>query len=117
MFQRLFGGTTGPENRAPETDIAQVAQARANGEVQIVDVREPDEWAAGHIPDAVLIPLGHLAFRHHELDPKRPVVAVCRSGNRSLVAAELLLNAGFSDVKSMAGGMIAWAQAGHPVTR
>ncbi len=68
-----------------------------------------DEWAAGHIPDAVHIPLGELPALQRELDPQRPVITVCRSGNRSLVAAEHLLAGGFRDVKSLAGGMKAWA--------
>ena len=113
MLQRLFG--IGPT--APETDVPALARERAAGTVQIVDVREPDEWAEGHIPEAVLIPLGQLPARTGELDPERPVVVVCRSGNRSLTGADILLRAGFRDAKSLAGGMIAWAQAGHPVVR
>jgi rhodanese-related sulfurtransferase len=113
LLHRLLGA----KPAAPEVDVAQVARERANGTIQIVDVREPDEWAAGHLPGAVLIPLGQLAFRKGELDPARPVVTICRSGNRSLTAAELLLKSGFRDVRSMAGGMIAWAKAGHPVSR
>jgi rhodanese-related sulfurtransferase len=117
MVQHLIGAIAGKDKKAPETDVPQVVRDREAGTIQIVDVREPDEWAAGHIPAAVLIPLGHLAFRARELDPNRPVVTVCRSGNRSLTAADLLLKAGFQDVKSMAGGMIVWAGSGHPITR
>jgi rhodanese-related sulfurtransferase len=112
-LNRLFGG--GPHT--PETDVTTLARARAAGNVQIVDVREPTEWAAGHMPGAILIPLGQLAQRARELDPGRPVVVVCRSGRRSLTGAEVLLRAGFKDAASLAGGMIAWADSGQPVVR
>ena len=102
----------------PEIDVATLAGDRAAGkDVQIVDVREPNEWAAGHLPGAVLIPLAQLAHRAHELDPERPVVVVCRSGNRSATATALLLRSGFRDVKNLVGGTIAWAQAGQRVVR
>ena len=113
MLSRLFGQTP----KAPETDVTTTAREQAAGAVQLVDVREPNEWAAGHIPGSVLIPLGELAVRWRELDPARPVVVVCRSGNRSLTGADILLRAGFRDAKSMAGGIIDWANEGHPVTR
>ncbi len=82
---------------------------------QIVDVREPEEWVDGHIPGSTLMPMGEVAFRLGELNPTRPVVTVCRSGQRSLYSADELLAAGFSDVKSLAGGLIAWVDAGQPV--
>lgn len=101
----------------PETDVAQTATARREGTAQIVDVREPDEWADGHMPGIVHIPLGDLAARLGELDPATPVIAVCRSGKRSLTAADILISGGFADAKSMAGGMTAWAESGEPVER
>ena len=61
--------------------------------------------------------LGDLAALGGELNPSQPVIAVCRSGKRSLTAADVLIEAGFVEVKSMAGGMIDWAEAGHPVER
>jgi rhodanese-related sulfurtransferase len=61
--------------------------------------------------------LGDLAARGGEFDPSQSVIAVCRSGKRSLSAASILIEAGFVEVKSMAGGMIDWAEAGHPVER
>ena len=112
MFRQFFQSTKGPE-----VNVAQTVDARANATHQIVDVRERDEWAAGHLPGAIFIPRGELAIRKHELDPSKPVITVCRSGNRSLVAVDILQRAGFTDVASMAGGMIAWAQAGQPIKR
>ena len=100
-----------------EVDVAYTVRARTSHATQIVDVREPDEWDEGHIPGAIHIPLGDLAARLGELDPTRPVIAVCRSGQRSLLAAEELGAVGFGDAVSLAGGMIAWHEAGRPVER
>jgi sulfur dioxygenase len=78
--------------------------------VQIVDVREADEWSGplGHIAGAKFLPLGQLATRATELDRERPVVAVCRSGARSAQAVVILQRLGFPRVANLAGGMIRW---------
>ena len=115
MLNRILRAMAGPRATAPETDVARTARARAGGGTQIVDVREPDEWAAGHIPGALHIPLGDLGRRMGELRADRPVITVCRSGRRSLSAAEALLKSGFVDAASLAGGMIAWNNAKQPV--
>ena len=115
MLNRLLRAGTGTGATAPETDVVQTVRARAAGTTQIVDVREPDEWAAGHIPGALNIPLGDLGRRKSELDAARPVITVCRSGRRSLIAAEELLTGGFTDAASLAGGMVAWENAKQPV--
>ncbi len=104
-----------PGQETPEVDVTEAARAWATGAAQIVDVREPDEWAAGHIPDAVHIPHGELPTRTGELDPARPVITVCRSGRRSLAAADVLIAAEFPDAASLAGGMLAWDYAKQPV--
>lgn len=96
----------------PDVSAQQAADAAATGQVLLVDVREDEEWTAGHAPDALHVPLGALAAA--ALPTDRPVVAVCRSGNRSGVAAAQLAQAGV-DVANMAGGMQAWAAAGLPV--
>ena len=80
----------------------------------ILDVRQPDEWAAVHIPGATLIPLGDLPSRLAEVPKDRQVVVVCRSGNRSATGRDVLLGAGYPSVTSMAGGMNDWAAAGYP---
>ncbi len=82
-------------------------------ELQILDVREDDEWAAGRIDAAQHIPLAELPARLTELDVDRPVVTVCRSGSRSGKAATLLAKAGLS-AQNMDGGMQRWARAGLP---
>lgn len=81
------------------------------GELQIIDVRQPHEWEAGHIESAVNIPEGDLPARMGEIDPGRPAVAVCLSGGRSARAVAVLRSRGF-DVEDLEGGMQAWVAAG-----
>jgi glyoxylase-like metal-dependent hydrolase (beta-lactamase superfamily II)/rhodanese-related sulfurtransferase len=82
-----------------------------------LDVREPDEYAGGHVAGALLIPQAELASRLGELPRDRPIRTICRTGSRSYQAAQFLRQAGFSDVASVAGGITAWRRAGHPVER
>lgn len=81
------------------------------GEVQVVDVRWPNEWQAGHIDGALHIPVDDLDDHLDELDHSRPVVTVCRSGSRSTEAAAALVEEGF-EAESLDGGMVAWEKAG-----
>jgi len=81
----------------------------------LLDVREPDEFAAGHAPGATSVPLGELAQRLGELDLARTVVCVCRSGARSAAAADALCGAGV-DAVNLVGGMLAWGKEGLPIT-
>jgi sulfur dioxygenase len=85
--------------------------------VQVIDVREPPEFAGplGHIRGATLIPLGDLARRIEEIDRTRPVVTVCRAGGRSAQAVAILQKAGFGEIANLAGGMLRWRADGHPV--
>jgi len=82
--------------------------------VVVLDVREQHEFRSGHIPGALHIPLGELRRRLRDLDRDRPVIAVCRSGNRSRVAARLLTREGYQ-VENLRGGMIAWMREHLPV--
>ena len=105
---------------APTTSLpAEISVTKAyqgyNAGTYILDVRQPDEWAAGHIPNATLIPLTELAKRVNEVPADREVIIVCRSGNRSGQARDLLKEEGFTNVTSMAGGMNDWTAAGYPV--
>ncbi len=78
--------------------------------IQVLDVREEHEYRGllGHIPGAVLVPLGELVDRAAELDPARPLVAVCRAGGRSAQAISLLRQEGFSELANLPGGMLRW---------
>jgi glyoxylase-like metal-dependent hydrolase (beta-lactamase superfamily II)/rhodanese-related sulfurtransferase len=87
----------------------------------LLDVREREEYVGplGHLPGAILIPLGELPQRLSEISTHRQgtVVTICRSGNRSIAAAGILIEAGFQKVSSMAGGAEDWNQKGYPVDR
>ncbi|XTP32795.1 rhodanese-like domain-containing protein [Mycobacterium sp. TJFP1] len=87
------------------------ARAAELADLQIVDVRNPGEVAAGMIPDAVSIPVGQLPTRLGELDPAKPTVVYCAGGYRSSVAASLLRAHGFADVSDILGGYGAWDEA------
>lgn len=91
----------------------------ALGTVRVVDVREPDELTGplGHIAGVEPAPLATVAERAAAWRRDEPIVLVCRSGGRSGRAAEQLVRAGFSRVMNLAGGMLAYAAAGYPVTR
>ncbi|MFF8599905.1 rhodanese-like domain-containing protein [Streptomyces sp. NPDC015232] len=98
-----------------EVDLDVFAAEPAQGAFAI-DVREPDEYAAGHVPGARTAPLAELGAHLATLPADRPVYVVCASGNRSARAAEHLENAGF-DAISVAGGTSGWARTGRPVAR
>jgi sulfur-carrier protein adenylyltransferase/sulfurtransferase len=94
----------------------QIANERiASGELTIVDVREPWEYARDHIPAATLTPLGQIIARPQEAITADNVVFVCEVGQRSAVAAELAAAAGMQHVFNLEGGMQAWRNAGLPV--
>ncbi|MGY1593581.1 rhodanese-like domain-containing protein [Geodermatophilus sp. SYSU D00708] len=99
-------------SRLPDVGPDEAAAMVERGEAVLLDVREPAEWAAGHAPGAVHLPLGLLDPA--AVPPGRTVVAVCRSGNRSGTAADRLGAAGVP-VRNLAGGMRAWAAEGRPV--
>ena len=98
-------------------EIQPEALEERGASVQVLDVRERDEWdgALGHIRGAKWIPLGELPARIGELERGRPVVAVCRSGARSAQAVSVLSKAGFKDVANLAGGLVRWRAEGHSV--
>ncbi len=95
----------------------ELADLIAEAEITVIDVREDWEFADGHIPGAVHIPLGSLSARVDEVPADVPVVLVCRSGNRSAEAYRLLSQEGFDNISNMVGGMKDWAAAGLDVTR
>ena len=88
--------------------------SKRRSEFQLLDVREQDEWDAGHIEGAQHIPLGELAARLGEVPKAQTVVAVCRSGSRSDRAAKGLRLSGF-EAENLDGGVTAWSRAGLPL--
>lgn len=90
------------------------AAAWADGAL-VIDVREADEYAAGHVPGARLMPLRTVPGRCGELPGGRPVFVICAHGNRSRTASDWMNSLGV-DARSVAGGTGAWALAGRPIT-
>jgi len=102
-----------PRAAAPEVG-ARTAAALLDAGALLLDVREPGEWQAGHVAQALLLPMGQVARHRSDLPRDRQVVVVCRSGGRSAAVAEALRAWGF-DAVNLSGGMTAWAVAGLPV--
>jgi rhodanese-related sulfurtransferase len=92
----------------------QVAELLKESGIQLIDVREPEEHAAGRIAGDRLIELNQLSDQAGSIDPDRPVVFYCRSGSRSAMAAQAFRGAGF-DAHNMAGGLLDWQAAGLPL--
>jgi rhodanese-related sulfurtransferase len=87
----------------------------AKTDIFVLDVRTPEEYTQdGHVKGSTLIPLPELATRLAEIPKDRPIAAFCRSGNRSKVAQDLLLQNGFTDVSNVIGGIGAWRNANLP---
>ena len=101
--------TTSPE--VAEIDVE--ALERLSPDAVILDVREPEEYAHGHVPGAINVPQADLASGLDELPHGRPILAICRGGSRSLRAAQFLKQAGFDRVASVKGGTEAWRAAGN----
>ena len=99
---------------APQLTPALAGAALRDEGAIAVDVREADEWQAGHMDGSVWIPLGELAARAGELPRDRPLLIVCRSGSRSAYAADALVAAGY-DARNLAGGLHQWAAADLPI--
>ncbi len=125
MFQSLFGRRPQApglaQNRVAQTAIKNITPAELRQRLQtgesllVLDVRFPEEYAAdGHIAGSRLLPLPNLRQRISELPTDRPIVCVCRSGNRSMVACEQLAGLGFTNLYNLSAGMVGWRQAGLP---
>ncbi|ROR73108.1 rhodanese-like domain-containing protein [Bogoriella caseilytica] len=106
-----FSATPGSD--LPVTDL-DTAQPVPNG-YALLDVREQDEWDAGHAPGAIHIPMGELPTRIEEL-PEQDLLVVCRAGGRSARSVQWLTANGY-DAYNIDGGMKGWAQAGLPLER
>jgi rhodanese-related sulfurtransferase len=100
-----------------ETEVDAATLARelgGSGRPLLLDVREPHEWEIAHVAGATLIPLGELPARLAEIDPHVPIVTYCHRGVRSQRAREILVGAGYRGVRSLAGGIDAWAREVEP---
>ena len=102
----------------PAIDVTQLRhRLDADPKPFLLDVREPWEYQAGHVPGAHLIPLGELEERVSEVPHDREVLAICHSGQRSLAAAGYLQHLGYAAVSNVDGGTAAWIERGYPVER
>ena len=99
----------------PQLTVDDMAGHLAAHDAVILDVRNATEWASGHLPSALHIPLGYLSERLEDVPSDRPVVVHCQGGGRSAIAASLLHRAGRDNVSNMVGGFQAWMGAGLPV--
>lgn len=97
-------------------DIAALKTAHEGG-AYMLDVRTPAEYAEGHIDGAVLVPLQELPNRLSEVPKDQDVYVICRSGNRSAQASQILADAGYSRIINVSGGITDWQAAGYPVVR
>jgi rhodanese-related sulfurtransferase len=102
--------------RIGEISAAQL-HAQTNTDCVLIDVREPAEFAAGHLQGAINVPRGVLEFQMDaRAEKSRALVVYCLSGGRSALAADSLQQLGFTQVQSLAGGINAWREAGLPIT-
>ena len=127
MTRPLTAAELVAEARARIREVAPTAFATDRGDAVLIDVREPAEFETGHIPGSINIPRGVLEFQvdaHPAVanvgDPalsrkERPIVVACRTGGRAALAAANLQRMGFADVRSIGGGVVAWAEAGLPL--
>lgn len=103
-----------PASEAQQIPLIQPHQVRAlmamGAKISIVDVRQPDEFAQGHINGAVLMPLDSLPSTYASLPKTGKLIVYCRSGHRSAQAVQLLLSHGYNNAVSMNGGYLAWTQ-------
>jgi NADPH-dependent 2,4-dienoyl-CoA reductase/sulfur reductase-like enzyme/rhodanese-related sulfurtransferase len=111
----MVGFVAENEERGLHRTITAEELAHLGNDVQVLDVRSPLEWSAGTLPGAITMSLAELRGRVQELDPARPVVTVCRGGQRAYYATRILSQLGFADVRTLTGGMLsadALARAG-----
>ena len=97
----------------PEIDIDEFARRREQG-APVIDVREPDEYQEAHVPGATLIPLATVPDRLGEVPAEHDVLVICKSGARSMRAAEFLTANGIN-ATNVAGGTMAWIDSGRPI--
>lgn len=120
MIDGSFPGASDPvgaaRGRVREVTAADALAQVEQGDVLLLDVREPAEWALGHAEGAVHVPLGQLRGRADATIPRDARILVyCASGNRSVLAADTLQELGYGRVASVKGGLRAWADAGGPI--
>lgn len=102
-----------PSSAIPEIAVAELATLRASAGAVVLDVRQLDEFLEVHVPDALFIPMAEVPARAAEVPSDQTVYVICHSGGRSAKVAQWLRGQGV-DAVNVAGGTLAWVEAGHP---
>jgi adenylyltransferase/sulfurtransferase len=111
---------TQPAEPFKRIGISEAKRLIDEGKIQVIDVRNPDEWQAGHIPQAALVPLPQIINDPETSlkgDRDQPTLFVCGVGERSAVACEVAAMLGFKDVYNLQGGTIAWVKEGNSLAK
>ena len=109
--------TKDPREPFTRIDVKEAQEMIGDNDVAIVDVREPHEYNAGHVPDAKLIPVATVYARREELPKDKDLIFVCAVGQRSALACEMAAAAGLTRLYNLEGGTDAWVKAGLPVDK
>ena len=109
-------------DESPQEPFARISvdegkEMMGGNNVVVIDVREPHEYEAGHVPNAKLIPVASVFARRDELPRDKDIIFVCQVGQRSALACEMAAAAGLTRLFNLEGGTDAWMKAGHPVEK
>jgi len=106
-----------PREPFTRIDVKEAEEMMQRSDVAVIDVRNPDEYANGHVPNATLIPVNSVYARREELPKDKDLIFVCAVGQRSALAAEMAAAAGFTRLYNLEGGTDAWIKAGMPAEK
>ena len=106
-----------PREPFARISVSEGREMMSRDDVAVIDVREPSEYNAGHVPDARLIPVASVFARRDELPRDKDIVFVCAVGQRSALACEMAAAAGLTRLFNLEGGTEAWIKAGFPVEK
>ncbi len=109
--------TKDPREPFTRIDVREAQEMITNNDVAVIDVREPHEYNAGHVPNAKLIPVNSVYARREELPRDKDLIFVCAVGQRSALAAEMAAAAGLTRLYNLEGGTDAWIKAGLPAEK
>ncbi len=107
--------TKNPQEPFTRITVDEGEEMMAGDNVAVIDVREPHEYNAGHVPNATLIPVATVFARKEELPRDKEIIFVCGVGQRSALACEMAAAAGLTRLFNLEGGTEAWIKSGHPV--
>ncbi len=104
-----------PQEPFSRISVDEAKGMMSDGDVAVIDVREPHEYNGGHVPNAKLIPVAKVFARKDELPRDKDVIFICQVGQRSALACEMAAAAGLTRLFNLEGGTDAWVKAGNPV--